>query len=244
MTLPIAPRHWRVILTGFSGSAYVILLFVWFFCGFSLLAYAASSIYRKVMMDGPSRDLVAGIALHWYSGDHFEAMDVIHEQYPQLKMIVSESCIEIGKFAEDSDWDSAARLSHEMIGDLKHGLSAFYDWNILLDEKGGPNHVGNFCLAPYHFDTGTRELIPQNIAENYYRVCHFLKPGSVRIASTCYTDQLDVVAFQTPDGALVTVLLNRTGEDLPVNIRWKDTIAAISLPANSITTAVCEMEDY
>ena len=196
----------------------------------------------KVMMESPAKDLAAGIALHWYSGDHFDSMDMIHEKYPELKMIISESCIEIGKFAGDSDWDSAARLSHEMIGDLKHGLAAFYDWNILLDEKGGPNHVQNYCLAPFHFDTKAKKLLPQNIAHNYRLICHYVKPGSVRIGTTCYTDKIDVVSFCTPDDELVIVLLNRTTEEIPVVLRLEGQIVEITLPAQSISTGVGRLE--
>lgn len=40
-----------------------------------------------------------------------------------------------------------------MIGNLNNGMQTFLDWNLLLDEQGGPNHVGNFCDAPFLFDT-------------------------------------------------------------------------------------------
>ncbi|MEJ0080259.1 MAG: hypothetical protein WDM78_04710 [Puia sp.] len=39
-----------------------------------------------------------------------------------------------------------------MINDFNDGTVAWTDWNILLDEQGGPNHVGNFCFAPVHAD--------------------------------------------------------------------------------------------
>ena len=41
------------------------------------------------------RDMVAGVAFHWYSGDHFEALDLVRRQYPQLKMVVSEAALSI-----------------------------------------------------------------------------------------------------------------------------------------------------
>jgi glucosylceramidase len=46
-----------------------------------------------------------------------------------------------------------------MINDFSNGSVAWTDWNILLDQNGGPNHVGNFCFAPLHADTVTDELI-------------------------------------------------------------------------------------
>ena len=43
-----------------------------------------------------------------------------------------------------------------MINDFNNGLSAWTDWNILLDETGG-QHVGNFCFAPIIADNRTGE---------------------------------------------------------------------------------------
>ena len=41
-----------------------------------------------------------------------------------------------------------------MIGNMNNGMNAFYDWNIVMNEEGdGPNHVGNFCDAPFWYDT-------------------------------------------------------------------------------------------
>ena len=42
--------------------------------------------------------------------------------------------------------------------DFNNGTVGWTDWNILLDENGGPNHVGNFCFAPVHADTKTGEI--------------------------------------------------------------------------------------
>lgn len=36
-----------------------------------------------------------------------------------------------------------------MIGNLNEGMNTFFDWNLILDQEGGPNHVKNFCDAPY-----------------------------------------------------------------------------------------------
>ena len=42
--------------------------------------------------------LVDGIAFHWYSGDHFEALNLVKEKFPDKKLILSESCLEFGKY--------------------------------------------------------------------------------------------------------------------------------------------------
>lgn len=96
------------------------------------------------------KNMIAGATFHWYSGDHFEAMELVRTQYPNMKMIMSESCLEYSIFDEKNIEQVTSRLCHEIIGDMNHGMCAFYDWNLLLDENGGPNHAGNYCHAPFY----------------------------------------------------------------------------------------------
>ena len=135
----------------------------------------------SAILDETTRPMVAGVACHWYSGDHFENLDMIHSAYPELKLILSESCV--GFLRPDDAQAHAAgavQLSHEILGDLAHGATAFYDWNLLLDERGGPNHVGNFCHAPYLFDTKAKELRPQLLLQYYYQLYVYLFPAGLR----------------------------------------------------------------
>ena len=133
---------------------------------------------------------------------------------------------------------SALRLSHEIIGDLNHGMTAFYDWNLLLDERGGPNHAGNFCLAPFLYDTKSHTLMPQLIRRHFEHFSAYLLPGSLRVGYSKYTDGLDVTAWKRPDGVLAAVLLNRSGETLPVCLRLADEAARFQLPAGAIATGL------
>lgn len=194
--------------------------------------------WMRDIIDRETDALVAGAAFHWYSGDHFEALDLARRRFPNKKLILSESCIEFSKFGGEDALQSALRLSHEIIGDLNHGMTAFYDWNLLLDEQGGPNHVGNFCLAPFLYDTKKRALIPQLIQRHFAHFSAYLLPGSRRVGYSRYTDKLDVTAWKRPDGVLAAVLLNRSGEDLPVCLRLAGEAAHLRLPAGAIATGL------
>ena len=59
-----------------------------------------------------------------------------------------------------------------MINDLNRWTVGWIDWNLLLDETGGPNHVGNFCSAPMLADTAARQLLPQS---SYFYIGHFAR---------------------------------------------------------------------
>lgn len=188
------------------------------------------------IVQGKAADMVSGVACHWYSGDHFESLDLLRKFYPDLKLIISESCIEYSKFSAEDEFENAARLSHEIIGDLSHGVTAFYDWNILLDEKGGPNHVGNYCQAPFLYDTVIKKLMPQKIQEHFYHFSHFIKSGAKRIAFSRYTDRIDMTAFANPDGTPVFVMLNRSKEKIPVTLRLDGQIVSFELEGHEICT--------
>lgn len=191
-------------------------------------------------IDETTDALIAGIAFHWYSGDHFEALDLTQSRFPGKKLVQSEACIEYRHFSPADFLQNAQKYAHDIIGDLNHGMTAFYDWNLLLDAQGGPNHVGNYCDAPflYHADTGELEE-----RASYAYLGHFTKhitPGARRIGLSRYTDALDVTAFENPDHSLVAVLLNRGDAPLPVVLRIPGAQSALELPGKSITTARIE----
>lgn len=199
-------------------------------------------IYERVrdVVDDSTRHMVTGAAFHWYSGDHFEAMELVRQRYPDVKMIMSESCLEYRLFDEKNIENVTNRLCHEIIGDLNHGMCAFYDWNLLLDEKGGPNHVGNYCHAPFLYDTRTGELLPQKTQRQYYHFAHNITPGSVRIGTTKYTEQIDVTAYRTPEDKIVVILLNKGDGLLPVNFRMQGKAAEVILPGKTLASCVIE----
>ena len=192
----------------------------------------------KEVLDETTDRMIAGAAFHWYSGDHFEAMDLFRRRFPDKKLILSENCIEYYKFDGMDAVDSTQCVAHEIIGDLNHGMTAFYDWNLLLDEHGGPNHVGNFCHAPFLYHTGNKTLMPQLTQKYLAHFSHDLLPGSVRIGFSKYTEKLDMTAFKRPDGTLAVILLNKTKKPMTVHMRANGSVAEMALYPESITTGI------
>ena len=199
--------------------------------------------WMRDIIDAETRDLVAGAAFHWYSGDHFDALDLCRAQFPDKKLIVSESCIEFSKFDPADACGAALHISHELMGDLNHGISAFIDWNLLVDEQGGPNYVGNYCLAPFLFDTRKKTLIPHLISQYFEHFSHAVRPGAVRIASTRYAEEIEVTAWKQPDGVLTGVLINRATEARSLCVRLNDQEAELLLPACSIADFSIQQPD-
>ena len=190
--------------------------------------------WMREIIDEETNPMVAGAAFHWYSGDHFDALDLCRAQFPDKKLIVSESCVEFYKYDASDSRGAAMRLTHELMGDLNHGISAFIDWNLLLDENGGPNYVNNFCLAPFLYDTQKKKLMPQLISQYFEHFAHAVRPGAVRIASTRYEEETEVTAWKQPDGMLTGVLINRSDTAKPLCIRLNGQEANLLLPPCAI----------
>ena len=194
------------------------------------------------LIDERTDSMITGLAFHWYSGDHFEALDLVRQMYPDKKLILSESCLEFGKYDKDLETENAIRLSHDMIGNLNHGMSAFYDWNILLDGQGGPNHQDNFCDSPYLYHEEEGRLEERRICRYYWHFAHFIEAGAVRIAHTKYTEKLDVTAWKNPSGDIACIFMNKSDETLPAVIRMEGELCPIELEPRAIATCVIKEE--
>jgi glucosylceramidase len=99
-----------------------------------------------------------------------------------------------------------------MINGFNNRWVGWADWNILLDEARGPNHVKNLCFTPVHADKKAGQMIYTN---SYYCIRHFSKfvcPGAKRIASSPSRSQLLSTAFSNPTGKVSVVVLNRADQ--------------------------------
>ncbi len=197
--------------------------------------------WAEALIDEKTDEMIAGIAFHWYSGDHFENLRMIRERFPGKKLLMSEGCIEYSKFTADDYLKNAQRYAHDIIGDLNEGMDIFLDWNLILDGSGGPNHVKNYCDAPFLYDIIHGQLTEGYILAYLWHFAHFIEPGAVRMGVSRYTDKLEVTAFRK-DERIVFVILNRTAEELPVYIRLGDQCAGITVSAQSIGSGVIEGE--
>lgn len=197
----------------------------------------------EAIIDEKTDAMIAGVAFHWYSGDHFEALDLIRKRYPDKKLILSESCLELGAYNQSRLGEDGSGLAHDLIGNLNHGMSSFYDWNLVLDETGGPNHVGNNCDAPYLYHEKEGWLERRMSLQYYWHFSHYIKPNAVRISHTSYTSDLEVTAWQNPDGERVVIMLNRTGQDLPCVLRMEGKTVRFEVKAQSILSGRIEMEN-
>jgi glucosylceramidase len=175
-----------------------------------------------------------GLGVHWYVSHDFAASARVHAKYPDKGLLFTEGCWEGGKAL--GSWEHGEGYAHQMIGDFNHWVGGFIDWNIVLDERGGPNHVGNFCDAPVIVDTRTQEV---RYGPSFHYIAHFsryVRPGAHRIASAGGPAALESVAFANPDGSLAVVVLNRTDAPVSFTLAVGGVAVAATVPAHAIHT--------
>lgn len=195
----------------------------------------------EFMNDPRAASLFDGVAFHWYSGDHFEAVRATRALIGDRELIFSEGCDAYSAGDIMQELSHAEHYAHELIGDLEAGANAFLDWNVLLDSLGGPNHVDNVCDAPVMYDASRGTL---RLRLPYYYLGHFsrfIQPGARRMLVTRFTQEVETCGFVNPDGGKVLIVLNRTGHDIPFTLSRSSTvverrIAKVSAPAHSIQT--------
>ena len=197
-----------------------------------------------IMADPASAADLDGMAFHWYSGDHFEAVRATRELIgARRELIFTEGCEGYSAGNAARELPHAEHYAHEIIGDLEAGANGIIDWNILLDQHGGPNHVGNYCDAPIMYDTSARKL---NVRLPFHYLGHFSRfilPDAQRILCTRHTTALETTAFRNPDGSLVLVALNRTDRGIRFTLTsdagaLAKRVASVEAPPHSIQTLV------
>jgi glucosylceramidase len=165
--------------------------------------------------------------------DNFENVRLLHEAYPDKHLVFTEGCHGTDKFGA---WDTGEFYARSLIQDLNNYTEGWTDWNLLLDEAGGPNHVNNFCNAPIIADTKNDALIYQS---SYYYLGHFsrfIRPGDKRVLCSTTLDELEATATLAPDGTVTVVVLNRSDKDLDYRLRCEGQAAQAVSPAHSIVT--------
>ncbi len=184
-----------------------------------------------------------GIGFHWYEtwagGDPmFENVRKVKESFPDINIIFTEGCVEKFDAKKYHFWPNAERYGKSIINDFNSGAVAWTDWNILLDQRGGPNHVENFCFAPVHAITDTNELI---FTPSFFYLGHFskfIRPNARRIGTSTSRSVLTSTSFVNIDNQIVTVVMNSTDSAITYNLLVDSNTVEIEIPAHALQSLV------
>jgi glucosylceramidase len=184
-----------------------------------------------------------GIGFHWYEtwagGDPmFRNVDQVHESYPDKHLIFTEGCNERFDSTRYQYWPNAERYGRSMINDFNAGTVAWTDWNLLLDQQGGPNHVRNFCFAPVHADLRTGNLI---FTPSYYYIGHFskfIRPEAKRVSTVSSRSALLATSFLNADGHIATIVMNASDKPVAYKLYVGSNAIEVNIQAHAIQTLV------
>lgn len=187
-----------------------------------------------VLSDPEAAKYVWGTGFHWYVSEAFEEVGKVHDLFPDKHLLFTEGCQEGG--VKLGEWFTGERYGRNIIGDLNNWTEGYLDWNLVLDETGGPNHVNNLCDAPIIADTVT-DTIHYN--SSYYYIGHFskfIRPGAVRIGLESDITGLSMTAFQNVDGSIAVVVQNEGDEAQDFAMELGTEAISDTMSAHSIAT--------
>ncbi|POM66650.1 Family 30 Glycoside hydrolase [Phytophthora palmivora] len=145
--------------------------------------------WAEVIYNHPTAaQYVDGMAFHWYDNERYMDGVEYHERLNDTYfvdqnrfMLATESCNCPDVGHGDLAWFRAQRYGHDIMTDLNNYVAGWVDWNLLLDHKGGPNHLANMCDAPIILTEDESDFYIQPM---YYFIQHFSKyipAGSRRV---------------------------------------------------------------
>ncbi len=197
---------------------------------------------NTILNDAMAAKYVWGIGYHWYEtwtgGDmQFNNVKMVNDNFPGKNLIFTEGCAESFDASRMSEWVLGEKYGKSMINDFNAGTVGWTDWNILLDNKGGPNHVGNFCFAPVHADP----VKGLEYTNSYYYIGHFskfIRPGAKRINASSNRSGLLTTAFKNIDGSIAVVVMNGSEQKIDYELFVNGKTAKTNSLPHSISTLV------
>jgi len=185
-----------------------------------------------ILDDAAAKPYVDGSAFHLYAGK-ISALSKVHDAHPDKNVYFTEQWVGgPGKFDEDLKW----HVSTLIIGATRNWSRNVLEWNLAADPLYGPHTVGG-CVTCLGAIT-VSPAVTRNVA--YYVIGHaskFVAPGSVRIASNI-TSGLENVAFLTPEGKKVLIVVNENEKPQQFNIRSNGKTISPTLAAGAVGTFV------
>ncbi|HTN36307.1 MAG TPA: glycoside hydrolase family 30 protein [Arachidicoccus sp.] len=196
-----------------------------------------------LLNDTAAARYIWGLGFHWYetwtkSAPLYANVQKVHEAFPNVNLLFTEGCKEKFDFNKIDDWSLGELYGDNLLNDLNNGITAYCDWNILLDQTGGPNHVGNFCFAPVIADIPNQRLHFTNEFWYIGQFSKFIRPEARRVSTSTNRSTLQATSFLNKNGQLVVVVLNRTDQPISYHLWINGLWAPVVSRPHSIATTV------
>ncbi|MCU0377320.1 MAG: glucosylceramidase [Bacteroidales bacterium] len=187
----------------------------------------------EVLNDPDARKYVDGSAFHLYGGT-IGALSSVHNAFPDKNLYFTEQWVGApGDLSEDIKW----HVENLIIGATRNWCRNVIEWNLASDQNYDPHTEGGCdrCLGTV---TVNGNIVKRNPA--YYILAHsakFVRPGSMRVDSNT-PGNLPNVAFRTPDGKKVLIVLNTSPAKKNFNIKFRGKGVQVSLDTGAVGTYI------
>ncbi len=187
----------------------------------------------SILNDPDARKYVDGSAFHLYGGT-IDALTAVHDAYPDKNLYFTEQWVGgPGNLAEDLKW----HVETLIIGATRNWCKNVIEWNFASDPNYDPHTDGGCdrCLGTVTINGNT---VTRNPA--YYILAHaakFVRPGSVRV-STNMPGNIPNVAFRTPEGKKVLIVINTAPVKKNFNVKFRGNTVQMSLESGAAATYI------
>jgi glucosylceramidase len=186
----------------------------------------------SILSDPAASQFIDGSAFHLYGGD-ITALTQVHNAYPLKNVYFTEQWVGgPSNFGGDLQW----HIQNLVIGAPRNWSKNVLEWNLASDPYYKPHTDGGCTQCEGAITIGS--TITRNVS--YYIIAHaskFVPAGSVRISSSIVSN-LPNVAFQTPTGQKVLIVLNNSSSSQNFNIGYNGGNAITTLKSGSVATYV------
>jgi glucosylceramidase len=217
--------------------------------------------YPLAMLNDPDVSKYAdGSGFHHYGGE-IASMADLHIARPDKNLYFTEQMVV--ERPGDKTINISTQVKRLIIGTTRSWSRNVILWNLAADPNNDPHTDNGGCSMCQGALTLSSDNVTRNLA--YYTIAHaskFVRPGSVRIGSTNPGDKavnltqdeesqgikraaiienspvLPNVAFRTPDGKIVLIVVNDTYNVSSFRIQYNGTTASVRLSPGATGTYI------
>ncbi|KAL1502271.1 hypothetical protein ABEB36_007437 [Hypothenemus hampei] len=195
-----------------------------------------------ILSDEETVNYIDGIGVHWYTDFIIPPEFLIYasSQYKDLFVLSTEACIDSvtnqGVVVDFGSWHRGERYLDDIMDDLSYDVIGWVDWNMVLNETGGPTWISNEVDSPIIVNGTDESFYKQPM---FYAIGHFSKfvvPNSIRVDADIDDTDVRVLAFVRPDEKIAVVLWNKSSDKKEVTVNILDKSGTVTLDPLSINT--------
>jgi glucosylceramidase len=182
--------------------------------------------------DPEASKYIWGTAFHWYVGEHYDNVRMVHDAYPDKKLLYTEAGM-------GGSWRTADYLARNVILDLNNWANGWVFWNLILDQENGPRHAGGLHgtnIVNADLETGKVIYNPPHYVFGHFS--RFIRPGAGRIACTSNNDDLIATAFINTDGTIAVVIHSLSEHEMSYRLWIEEKAVRQSIPPFGTITMV------